>query len=90
MNYHNGDILIGRNFACKETNMNATRRKAAPTELPAIATTREIVNGSSHGDYVPTWQPLRPGADDALKIPSRTGKRLTYRDGRKEVLDADL
>ncbi len=66
--------------------MNATRRKAAQPVLPTIAGPREIVNGSSDGDYVPTWQPLRPGAEDALKLPSRIGKRLNYRDGRKEKL----
>jgi hypothetical protein len=47
--------------------------RTIPHELPA-------------GNYVPQWQPLRPGADDALKIPSRSGNRLTYRDGRVETL----
>ena len=86
MKYHNGDILIERNFACMETNMNDTRRKAAQAGLPTVATNREIVNGSTQGNYVPQWQPLRPGAEDALKLPSRSGKRLNYRDGREETL----
>lgn len=65
--------------------MNA-RRKAAPPQEPTIATVRAIVNGNSQGNYVPTWQPLRPGAEDALKVPTRMGKRLHYRDGRVETL----
>lgn len=47
--------------------------RTIPHELPA-------------GNYVPKWQPLRPGAEDALKIPSRSGKTLTYRDGRVEKM----
>lgn len=56
-----------------------------PTE-PTIAGPREHVGSSSTGDYVPQWAPLRPGAEDALKLPSRSGKRLNYRDGREERL----
>lgn len=66
--------------------MNATRRKAAPAGHPTIATTREIVAGTSQGTYVPQWQPMRPGAEDALAKPSRIGKQLSYRDGRVEKL----
>ena len=29
---------------------------------------------------------VRPGADDALALPSRTGRNLHYRDGRTELL----
>lgn len=65
--------------------MNATRRKATPVQ-PTVAGPREIVNGSSNETYVPQWSPLRPGAEDALKLPSRMGKNLTYRDGREERL----
>ena len=50
--------------------------------LPA----RTITQPLSTGTYIPTWQPLRPGADDALSIPSRTGNVLRYRDGREETL----
>jgi len=64
--------------------MKHTRRKAEPK--PSIAGPREIINGSVPGNYVPTWAPLRPGAEDALKLPSRINKRLTYRDGREEKL----
>lgn len=64
-----------------ETDMTP-RRKAAPKQ-PIIATNREIVNGSSQGIYVPQWGPMRPGAEDALKLPSRMGSRLIYRDGRE-------
>ena len=60
-----------------------TRRKAA---RQTIATPREIVNGSTQGTYVPYWRPLRPGADQHEAVPSRMGKRLTYRDGRVETL----
>lgn len=56
-----------------------------PSE-PTIATPREIVVGTSKGDYVPQWAPLRRGAEDAIKLPSRIGKRLNYRDGRVETL----
>ena len=52
----------------------------------STATQRTIPHALPPGTYTPTWQPLRPGAEDALKIPSRTGKRLTYRDGRVETL----
>lgn len=66
--------------------MNATRRKATPSAEPTIAGAREIVAGTSKGYYVPTWQPLRPNADQHEHIPSRIGKRLNYRDGREEKL----
>jgi hypothetical protein len=65
--------------------MNATRRKATHAQ-PTIATPRQIVAGSTTGTYVPQWGPMRTGAEDALKLPSRMGKRLTYRDGREEKL----
>jgi len=47
---------------------------------------RTIPHELATGTYEPTWQPLRPGADDALKIPSRVNNRLVYRDGRVETL----
>lgn len=47
---------------------------------------RSIPNPLPAGNYVPVWAPLRPGADDALKIPSRINNRLVYRDGREERL----
>ncbi len=46
------------------------------------ATPREYVNASQEGAYVPHQPPARPGAEDALRIPSRMGDRLHYRDGR--------
>lgn len=66
--------------------MNATRRKATPKAEPTIAAPQKIVAGTSQGVYVPQWGPMRPGAEDALKLPSRLGKRLNYRDGREETL----
>ncbi len=85
MKYHNGDILVRRDFAYLETDMKNTRRKATPV-VPTIAAPRTHVNGSSKDNYVPHWGPQRPGQDDALALPSRMGKRLVYRDGREEVL----
>ena len=57
-------------------------RKAHGGILPDRTITQPLPTGT----YTPTWQPLRPGADDALSIPSRTGNVLRYRDGRKVVL----
>lgn len=61
-----------------------TRRKAAQPVQPSIASNREIVNASSSGTYSPTWQPLRPNADQHENVPSRQGDRRVYRDGRVE------
>lgn len=39
------------------------------------------------GSYHPTElsaPAIRPGADDHMKYPSRTGKTLRYRDGKEE------
>ena len=47
---------------------------------------RTIPHELPKGDYIPTWQPLRPNADQHEQIPSRAGMRLTYRDGRVEKL----
>lgn len=47
---------------------------------------RTIPHELPKGDYVPQWQPLRPNADQHESVPSRSGKTLTYRDGRKETL----
>lgn len=46
--------------------------RTIPHELPA-------------GNYVPQWQPLRPGADDHEKIPSRRVATREWRDGRVEA-----
>lgn len=58
----------------------ALRRAQSPAPL------RTIPHELPEGNYIPQWQPLRPGADDALKIPSRINNRLVYRDGREEKL----
>jgi len=50
------------------------------------ATHRTIPHPLPEGVYMPVWGPLRPGAEDALKIPSRINNRLVYRDGREEKL----
>jgi len=47
---------------------------------------RTIPHPSPKGVYTPQWAPMRPGADDALKIPSRINNCLVYRDGREEKL----
>ena len=52
----------------------------------STATQRTIPHALPPGTYTPTWAPLRPGADDALKIPSRINNRLVHRDGREEKL----
>lgn len=71
--YDSGDLLKHARLKAKSVQQN-------------IATPREIVAGTSIGNYIPQWGPMRPGAEDALKLPSRIGKRLTYRDGREEQL----
>ena len=63
--------------------MNATRRKAKP-KVEQDHT--RIAAGTTTGTYKPFWQPLRPNADQALGIPSRSGNKLYYRDGRVEEL----
>lgn len=40
------------------------------------------VSGWKVVPYVPTNHSVRPGADNALAIPSRFGDQLRYRDGR--------
>jgi len=47
---------------------------------------RTITQPFSKENYTPFWGPMRPGAEDALKIPSRMNNRLVYRDGREEKL----
>lgn len=61
--------------------MNATRRKAKP-KVEQDHT--RIAAGTTTGIYKPKWAPLRPNADQALGIPSRSGDKLYYRDGRVE------
>lgn len=60
----------------------ADRRRAA--RLPA-----RISNSSSQAVYTGAElrAHVRPGALDALALPSRMGRRLHYRDGRVEVLE---
>lgn len=53
---------------------------------PEITPLRTVTNATSTKDYKPFWQPVRPGADDALKVPTRMGNRLHYRDGRVKEL----
>jgi len=61
--------------------------KGAQRKLPAKSQVRTVVNGTTKKSdkYTPVWQPMRPGAEDALKVPSRMGDRLHYRDGRVEA-----
>ena len=58
-------------------------------EQPMTAGLRCTTNSASRGDYdgaeLRPYQG-RPGANDALAIPSRFGDELHYRDGRVERL----
>lgn len=62
--------------------------KGAQHKLPAKAQVRTVVNGTTKKSdkYTPVWQPMRPGSEDALKVPSRMGNVLHYRDGRVEAI----
>ena len=50
-----------------------------------IATPREHVNASQGGTYQQNWQPVRPGADDALAIPSLFGQKRYYRNEQRHA-----
>lgn len=57
-----------------------------PQLQPQVAAKREHVNSAQHDRYVPSWSSVRPGADQALDIPSRINSHLHYRDGRVEAM----
>lgn len=66
--------------------MTSTRHEAAQSDLPPVAAPRTIVNGAmpNQSPFTPGWIPVRPGAQDHENVPSRTGLRREYRDGRVE------
>lgn len=54
---------------------------------PSTAEPRTITNATKTGDnFASSWVPVRPGADDHERLPSRINNRLEYRDGRVEEL----
>ena len=59
-------------------------------QVPAIAAPLVHTNASQTKHYQPEKDmlapPARRGADDALRVPSRMGDKLFYRDGRVEDL----
>lgn len=52
----------------------------------AVATPRHISSMNSRDVYVENWVPVRAGSQEHEKFPSRMGNNLSYRDGRKEVV----
>jgi len=75
------DILESRNFG------QARRRAPKRHRAAAKPRARPINNMTTGGVYDGAdLRPFdgRPGALDALEMPSRMGKRLIYRDGRTE------
>lgn len=57
--------------------------------MPGLNATARVANSfQNKGDYKGEKAlPLRPGAEDFLKLPSRIGNTLHYRDGRKETVN---
>jgi hypothetical protein len=52
---------------------------------PSTAEPRTITNATKTGDdFVSSWVPVRPGADDHERVPSRTFDKRVFRDGRVE------
>ena len=52
-----------------------------------VAESRTITNANKTGDdFVSSWVPVRPGANDHEQIPSRNFNRREYRDGRVEEI----
>jgi hypothetical protein len=51
---------------------------------PSTAEPRTITNANKAGDFVSSWVPVRPGADDHENVPSRTFDKRVFRDGRVE------
>ena len=47
---------------------------------------REVAKPISQETYKPNWIPVRPGATDHEKVPSRRSDGRYYRDGRVEAL----
>lgn len=61
--------------------------RAAPTHYTGeIVAPRSHTNVSQREVYRSNWSSVRPGADEALAVPSRMNNRLHYRDGRVEVI----
>jgi hypothetical protein len=65
---------------------NIPTKSVVPVYQGVPAAPREHTNMSERGAYRTSWAPIRPNADDGLAVPSRSGNRLHYRDGRVEVL----
>jgi predicted transcriptional regulator len=57
--------------------------------MPGLNATARVTNSfQNKGDYKgETALPLRPGAEDFLKLPSRIGNTLYFRDGHKEQVN---
>lgn len=55
-------------------------------KTPSVKTPHRIANGNSTAGLKLTHAPVRPGADDHMKYPSRRGDHLFYRDGREGVV----
>lgn len=51
-----------------------------------IIRTREVIEPMSSENYKADWVPVRPGAQDHERVPSRIGDRRLYRDGREELV----
>lgn len=71
----------------KVHTIKAQPKEQPPVEIkPTIASKRHHVNSTQNSPYKSSWTSMRPGADNALAIPSRIGNRLHYRDGRVGVV----
>lgn len=68
------------------TIASKAKQPEAEPFIPQIAEKRHHVNSTQRQIYTPSWTSMRPGADNALTIPSRIGNRLHYRDGRVGVV----
>ena len=84
-----GTMLPGLVEERKRMFAERARKKASGTQAEAL---RRVTNSSmpaAEGGYTCpdlVAPSVRPGADDALQVPSRYGNRLHYRDGRKVEL----
>jgi hypothetical protein len=56
------------------------------TQAHAVAQPTRISNLGSGGPYRQQWQPVRQGASDHEKVPSRMAGERVYRDGRREAV----
>lgn len=68
-------------YARMAKRMRRAAPRAATTPMICAATTRGSYAGSELSAPA-----VRPGADDSLKLPSRIGNALHYRDGRVVAL----